>query len=182
MTRAIVVPPVVPPAALAELKAWLGITTARDDAELLALICSALDLCEAFTGIVPLLCEWQDRFVPAAAWRLLPARPVQSITAVEAIGAGGLRITLPVTDYAIDLDADGGGRVRLMQGNGDQRQVAVRFTAGLASAWDDLPAALRQGVVRLAAHQHRQRDAAEAGALPAAVAALWRPYRRMRIG
>ena len=182
MTRAIVVPPAVPPAALAELKAWLGITTARDDAELLALIRTSLDLCEAFTGIVPLLCECEDRFVPAAAWRVLPARPVQSIIAVEAVGAGGLRVALPVVDYAIDLDADGGGRVRLLQTVSDRPPVVVRFTAGMVAAWGDLPAALRQGVTRLAAHQHRQRDGAEAGALPAAVAALWRPYRRVRIG
>jgi uncharacterized phiE125 gp8 family phage protein len=64
----------------------------------------------------------------------------------------------------------------------DQTRVAVRFTAGLAESWDTLPDAIQQGVVRWAAHQHRTRDSDKAMAgPPASVAALWRPWRRMRL-
>ena len=59
--------------------------------------------------------------------------------------------------------------------------VAV-VTAGLAADWAGLPDGLRHGVIRLAAHHYRERDAASAAASPpAAVAALWRPWRAMRL-
>jgi hypothetical protein len=45
MTRVIVTPPVLPPAALAELKDWLGITISADDAGLTSLLGAALDVC-----------------------------------------------------------------------------------------------------------------------------------------
>ena len=49
-----------------------------------------------------------------------------------------------------------------------------------ASRWEALEP-IRQGVIRLAAHLFTHRDAADEGAPPAAVAALWRPWRRMRL-
>jgi len=44
-----------------------------------------------------------------------------------------------------------------------------------------LPEPLRQGIVRLAAHLYTVRGEAEAPP-PACVAALWRPWRRLRLG
>ena len=45
-----------------------------------------------------------------------------------------------------------------------------------------LNGALRHGIIRLAAHQHRERETSGPGPLPpAAIAALWRPWRRMRM-
>ena len=48
-----------------------------------------------------------------------------------------------------------------------------------SAGWDAVPAPVAQGVAMLAAHlfDHRESDALP----PAAVAALWRPYRRMRL-
>jgi hypothetical protein len=47
----------------------------------------------------------------------------------------------------------------------------------------NLPAALRHGILRLAAHfyTHRASEGAPGGEPPAAVTALWRPYRRLRL-
>ena len=54
--------------------------------------------------------------------------------------------------------------------------------AGLAADWTVLPEPLRHGMVRLAAHQHRERESSGAASVPpAAVAALWRPWRRLRL-
>ena len=89
-------------AALDELKQWLAITTARDDALLLRLIEAAHDLC-------------------------------------------------------------------------------LRFTGSEETAWQNIPQPLRHGIIRYAAHQYRERDAGSSDAPPAAVAALWGPYRRMRL-
>ena len=181
MKRAFVTPPMLPEAALAELKQWLGIATPREDAGLTALLRAALDLCEAFTGVLPLETTCEEVLPAAACWQRLSTRPVQAITAVEGIPAEGSRFALPAQAYAVELDADGTGRIWV--GNpGSAGRIAVRFTAGLAASWQDLPEALRQGIVRLAAHQHRARDDDRAGPLPpAAVAALWQPWRRLRL-
>lgn len=172
MNRRIITPAPLPPSALAELKRWLGISTAQDDAELTALLRAALDICEAFTGLMPIAAACEELLPAATAWQALATRPVQAIA--EVVG-------LPAEAYAVDLDADGGGRVRLTRPVVESR-VTVRFTAGLAPDWESLPEPLRHGMVRLAAQQHRERDQPSAAPLPPpAVAALWRPWRRLRV-
>ena len=53
---------------------------------------------------------------------------------------------------------------------------------GLAADWNGIPEPLRQGIIRLVAHLYTHRDFADAGPPPTAVAALWRPWRRLRLG
>jgi uncharacterized phiE125 gp8 family phage protein len=183
--RVTLTPPTLPPPALAELKQWLGITTATDNAPLAALLAAALDTCEAFTGSLPIEAECEEVLSTRAErhqlWHRLATRPVQAIASVETIAADGTRTPLASGSWEADLDADGTGRLRLPLPGAESR-VAVRFSAGLAPEWDALPEALRHGVVRLAAHQHRERDGNGAAPLPpASVAALWRPWRRMRL-
>lgn len=181
MKRAIVTPAVLAPAALSELKDWLGITTTGDDAQLTMLLRAALDMCEAFTGTMPLQQDCEELLPVSSAWQAIGTRPVEAITAVDGLPAEGARFALPVQNYAIELDADGGGRV-LVTNSGAAGRIAVRFTAGLAADWASLPDGLRHGVLRLAAFQYRERDSEAASALPpAAVAALWRPWRRLRL-
>ncbi|MFA6218944.1 MAG: head-tail connector protein [Erythrobacter sp.] len=60
-------------------------------------------------------------------------------------------------------------------------QACLRFTGVTATDWSELDEALRHGLIRFAAHQYRERDGGDASALPAAVAALWRPYRMVRL-
>ena len=59
-------------------------------------------------------------------------------------------------------------------------QICARFTGHVATEWSTLDEALRHGIVRFAAHQYRERDEGTAP-LPAAIAALWRPYRPVRL-
>lgn len=189
MKRAIITPAGLAPAALGELKDWLGIApaTGAEDATLVALLRAALEACEAFTGALPLQAGCEELLAPAPGWQGLATRPVQAITAVQRVPVDGARSDLPPAAYALDLAVDGGGRVRLLDPAPTGR-IAVRFTAGLAADWASLPDGLRHGVVRLAAHLYRQRDPAlaqageGAGATPpAAVAALWRPWRGVRL-
>ncbi len=181
MKRLIVSPPVLPPAALAELKDWLGISTVMDDAPLTGLLRAALELCEGFTGQLPLAATCEEVLRPTGGWQRLATRPVQAIVLVEGVPAAGPRFPLPAGTYELDLDSGGGGLVRLAAPDPAPR-IAVRFTAGLAPDWAALPESLRHGVIRLAAHQHRAREGDEPGPLPpAAVAALWRPWRRLRL-
>jgi uncharacterized phiE125 gp8 family phage protein len=150
MKRAIVVPAIVAGAALDELKDWLAITTPRDDAVLTSLLHGALDMCEAFTGQMPLeaLCE---EVLPASAfWQKLQTKPVQAVAGLEGLLLDGTRFPIAARDYAVELDTDGGARVRLLLQVGADR-LAVRFTAGMTANWAALPESLRQGVLRLAA-------------------------------
>ena len=181
MNRVILTPAAVPGSALAELKQWLGITTGRDDAPLSALLAAALDICEGFTGQMPVEAECEEVLPACPGWQRLATRPVLAIGTVARIAADGVRTALDPSAYEIELDADGSGRVRLLAA-GEAVRLAVRFTAGLAPGWDALPPSLRHGLIRLAAHQHRARDNDGAALLPpAAVVALWRPWRRLRL-
>jgi len=181
MKRTIIAPPALAPAALDELKDWLAITTTGDDAALTALLLAALETCEAFTGLMPLAATCEEVLPADTCWRGLQTRPVQVVTGVEGIPPEGARFALAAEDYAIDLDADGGAHVRLIN-QGAAGRVAVSFVAGLATGWAGLPDGLRHGVIRLAADAYRRRDGEAAGAQPpTAVAALWRPWRRMRV-
>lgn len=180
MNRTILVPPALAPAALAELKAWLAIGTAAENAALTALLRAAIELCEAFTGQVPLECECEVVLLASGTWQRLPAHPVLAVAGIDGIDARGERESLPVENYEIELDADGGARVRLLR-RGDAVRVAVLLVAGIAEGWTSLPDGLRHGVLRLAAHLYRERDEAARATPPAAVIALWRPWRRVSL-
>lgn len=181
MKRAIVTAPTVPTTALAELKQWLGITTTHDDAPLSALLRAALDMCEAFIGQMPLEATCEEILPANSGWLCLTTQPVRSITAISAVAPDGSRTSLPSDAFELDLDADGRGSVRLRRSAGEAR-IAVRFTAGIAPDWASLPPALRHGMLRFAAYQHREREGDRPTIQPpAAVAALWRPWRRMRL-
>lgn len=206
MTRVIVTPPVLAPAALAELKDWLGITISADDAGLTSLLNAALDVCADYIGMAPLAAtleetiavptgrmpgphDWQSCDFPGDwrghsgnfGWHRLGTRPVSTLISVESLGPGGARSALPASQYITHIDSDGQCSIRIPASLGFDRAV-VRFAAGMAGDWSALPEALRHGIMRLAAHQYRQRDSSGADALPpASVTALWRPWRRMRI-
>lgn len=181
MKRAIVAAATLAPAALAELKDWLGITIASEDATLTAQLRAALETCEAFTGTMPLVAECEELLPVGSEWQKVEVKPILAITAVEGISTDGTRTALPTSAYAIDFRADGTGWVRVLD-PGLANRIAVRVSAGLAQTWSALPDGLRHGVVRLAAHQYRQRESGDKGPVPpAAVAALWRPWRGPRL-
>lgn len=159
-----------------EVKSYLRLETAAEDAVIARLLGSAQGLCEAFLGQVLVAREVVEVLPAGGSWQRLSAAPVAAITRVERIGADGAAQLLGVGDYAIDIDPGGDGWVRA-SGSG---RVRVTYRAGLASDAVGVPAAIGQGVVRLAAHLYAHRD--DAGAPPAAVAALWRPFRRLRLG
>ncbi len=168
-----------PPAlTLDEARDWLRITTPNDDAAIAALVRAASDMCEAFIG--QYLVERACRSVVAAdgRWQRLGAAPVRSITAAEAIARDGTASALTDEAYERDIAADGEGWVR--HGGGASVRLSVDYRAGLAVEASGLPEALRQGLLRLVAHLYGTRDGGES-APPAAVIALWRPWRRMRL-
>ncbi|HEX8625247.1 MAG TPA: head-tail connector protein [Allosphingosinicella sp.] len=173
---------VLPPEAAGAAKAYLRVERADEDGLIAGLVAAAAELCEAFIGRPLLERDFTETLPAGRAWRRLGNGPVRSITQVETAPAEGPALALPAEDYGIDIDSRGDGWVRLT-GTGEVKRIRVVYRAGLASGWADLPAALRQGVLRLAAHFYTSRatEGARASEPPAAVAALWRPFRRLRL-
>lgn len=174
--------PPFPAAAIAAardaVKTHLRIDGTAEDAAIERIAATALTLGEAFTGSAWIAREWQSVMPATRAWQLLGAAPVTAITAVEGLPADGAAFALPADSYAIDIDANGQGWVRVLAA-GAAGRIRVTFAAGAAAGWGDLPPPIAQGTVLLAAHCLEAR--AEGSAPPAVVAALWRPWRRMRL-
>ena len=99
--------------------------------------------------------------------------------AITGVFAGG---TALATGWESDIAADGTGWLRLVGLPQNPQLLVVRFRAGLGQDWNSVPEPLRAGVVRLVSHLFSHRDAADGAPPPAAVAALWRPWRRMQLG
>jgi uncharacterized phiE125 gp8 family phage protein len=164
---------------LGDLKAYLRITRGDEDALLTSLIRAATDVAEGFLGQL-LITRGADETQPVTrGWQRLGARPVRAITEVRGVPAEGAEFVLPAGSYAVDIDTAGDGWVRVDQ-PGAAGRVRVLYRAGLADAAAGLPDAIRHGIVRLAGEYHARREGLETQP-PAAVAALWHPWRRMRL-
>lgn len=164
---------------LEEVKAFLRVGGSEEDALLAGLVRSAGALCETFTRLALIEREVEESREASASWTRLSQSPVRAILGISRLDEAGDESPLPVGDYAIDIDADGDGWVRVPRGGNGR--ILVRYVAGHAADWNGVPEPLRHGVVRLAAHLYTHRDPADGGGPPAAVTALWLPYRRLRL-
>ena len=173
----------IPPAAIAAAataaRAFLRSDAAGEDALVERLAAAAIQLGEAFTGTLFVRRGCEDVVAATRGWQPLAAVPVVAISGVTGLVSDGAPFVLSPADFAIDIDSEARGWVRVLHA-GAATRVAVAYRAGLAETWDMLPAPIAQGTVALIAHLFD--DRAGATLPPAAVVALWRPYRRMRIG
>lgn len=177
MATALVPPqPVVP---IDVLKAHLRVEGDEEDALLAAALRSSADLCEAFTRLALIEREVSEIIPAQPFWTRLALAPVRAITGASALTPSGDETPLPAGDYGIDIDAAGEGWVRILRSAAGRVRIAYR--AGQGEDWNGVPEALRHGIVRMAAHLYLHRDAEDQTAPPAAVAALWLPYRRLRL-
>lgn len=173
-------PIVLPDAAVAEAKNYLRIVGSDEDALVARLMRGAAELCEQFTGQVLIARSFTETLPASAAWTRLGATPVRAISSLEKVPVTGAASALAAASYAVDIDASGDGWVRVTEPLSGAR-VRAHFEAGMALDWSGVPDALRQGVVRLAAHFYSERGEGGDAGPPAAVTALWRPWRRMRL-
>jgi uncharacterized phiE125 gp8 family phage protein len=164
---------------LSEAQAYVRIETGEEEAVVAGLIRVASGLCEAFINQVVIARPFECLLPASGCWERLTITPVRSISDVAGVDASGDATPLASDGYAVDVDFNGDGWVRTMQAN-DLTRVQVSGSAGMADDENGVPEPIRQGVLRLVSHLFTSRDG-EGGEVPAAVTALWRPYRRMRI-
>ena len=169
----------LPIVTMSEAQAYVRIETGEEEAVLAGLIRTASAVCESFINQVVIARDFEVDLPASGAWERLPVTPVRSIGEVDAIDSSGNAALLAGDSYAIDIDSAGDGWVRVAQANGVTR-VRVIGAAGIATDENGVPEPIRQGVIRLVAHMFTMRDGG-GGEPPAAVTALWRPYRRMRL-
>lgn len=162
---------------LSEASEYLRLDEGNDEALVAGLIRTASALCEEFVGEAILLRPFRERRPATGDWQQLRSRPARSITSVTAFDVRGTGMALESGKYLADIDAEGRGWVRLLSA-GSIAQIEVVGTCGSAADVNQVPEPLRQGVLRLVAHLYANRDG-PGGEPPAAVTALWRPYRRL---
>ncbi len=167
-----------PALSLPEVQAFVRVERGEEEALLAGMVRTASALCEAFTGQVLVVRDFVEMIAPSGEWQRLTLNPVRSIDLVELVAADGSAVALAAAGYAIDIDARGDGWVRVTGTVEGRLRVSGR--AGIASDANGVPEPLRQGILRLVAHLFATRDGS-GGEPPAAVTAMWRPYRRMRL-
>lgn len=167
-------------ATIAEVRAYLRMGAGIDDAVLAGLLRGASALCEQFTGQTLVMRDVRETLPVSGAWQRLSLCPVSAIIRVEGVPAEGAAFPLAISDYAIDLDPQLVGLVRVVR-QGAAGRVRISYRAGMVASAGEVPDTLRQGIVMTAAQLHRERDGDGASGIPDAVMALWQPWRRVRI-
>jgi uncharacterized phiE125 gp8 family phage protein len=168
------------PVHLNEARSWLRMGATIDDAVVAQLIRAATNICEAFIGQW-LVVRSVEEVVPVRADALrLSARPVVAVDSLHLIGPDGGETELDQSRYRTALARDGTARLSIGLGI-DAMRVRIAYRAGMAADANDIPEAIRQGIIRMIQHLYDARDGGVA-APPAAVAALWQPWRRLTLG
>ncbi len=208
----LVTPPAELPVALGEAKAHLRLDEDQtgEDALIMGHLRAAAAACEAFTARALITQTWtlqRDAWPGApydenlreglhegieargtARFLTLPKAPLQSVVHVKTFDENDAETVWPAANYIVDAASEPG---RLVARTGQvfptparaANGIEVRFTAGYGSNPADVPQALRQGILHMAATLFEQRgDAAPDGALHGSgAAALWQPYRLVEL-
>lgn len=156
---------------------------------LLGFLRAAIAAVEARTGkaliVRDFLCSlqrWRD-----VTGQVLPIAPVRSVAQVQLVDRFGAGTVVASDRYALSGDADAPKLVpvgAVLPSVPDYGTVEIRFEAGMAVAFGDLPADLAQAVMLLAAHYYEYRDetALGQGCMPFGVTSLIARYRPVRLG
>ncbi|RMF08909.1 MAG: hypothetical protein D6763_08960 [Alphaproteobacteria bacterium] len=179
--------PVEEPVTIAEARAYLRLDGDDDNAVVAACIMAARQACESYTGRSLISQTWQlylDRWPEGAI--ILPRPPLQSVTSITVYDADGGATALDLGDFWVDSAAAPARLLAksatvLLQPGRRLGGIEITYDAGYGDSWNDVPQALRQGILMAVANFYEHRAADSAAGLPAPIAALWQPYRVVRL-
>jgi uncharacterized phiE125 gp8 family phage protein len=166
--------------ALIEAKALLRLETVDEEALLAAQLRAALDMAEDFTGSIWLAATYREKRALAREI-ILRKRPFMQLTGLRVLYANGSEAALDPSLQDTQVSDHGEALLRLPESVLDGNALLISYRAGGFADWTLLPDGLRMGVLRMAAHLFAWRDEAGAPGVPNAVAALWRPYKQLRL-
>ena len=189
MTPLMLTPPLAEPVTLLEAKAWLKIDSSDEDELLQTLVSAARLMIEAASGQMLMDQTWR---IVLDVWPVngrlrLPVSPLQNVVEVRVFASNGQPQMLPLSALSFEAGAEPpvlvvSGAVptpgRIHQG------IEIDVLIGHGPLPADVPAPLRQAVLRLVAYWFENRgDVAggETAALPRDIMALIAPYRRVRL-
>ena len=183
--------PAAEPISLAEAKAHLRIDADDEDALIASLIAAARMFVERTLGVALITQDWSYflDFWPRSTCVTLPVLPVQAVDAVTLHDAQGGASVLDAESYAVDVLST---PARLVLKSAAPAVVTrelnafeIAFAAGYGDEASDVPAPIRQALTLLVAHWFERREPVVLGAsaqeVPATVAGLLLPYRRVRL-
>ena len=207
MTLTLIAGPAVEPVSTAEAKDHLRLDGGHEEAYLGSLITAARQACETYTGRSLISQDWSyvldrwpgqeghgpwwdgvregviDTLAPVKRTLDLPRGPLQSVTSMTIFDPDRVGTVIDPSVYIVAPGLD--GRVALRAGQvwplatAPVGAINIRFKAGFGDSWNDVPAALRHGILVLVAHLYEGREAyAEQDRLPQSVLSLWRPWRQ----
>lgn len=189
MIPLVITPPAREPVTVQEARLFLRLDGEEEDTLLATLITAARLMVEAASGRMLIAQGWRivlDAWPPGGEIRL-PVSPVSGIAAARVYdGAGAART---VGEGALIVDPAGDPPlVRIaaaVPSPGRTRgAIEIDVEAGYGDEPADVPAPLRQAVLRLVARWFEDRGdvvARDAERLPRGIAALIAPYRRARL-
>ena len=181
MPLSLLVPPASEPVSLAELKSYLRVEHADEDALIERLIVAARAACEARTR----------RAFLAQTWRLtrphwprdgqidVPLAPLATVAAARSVAADGSATALDVARFTL-LAGAAPGLVLVrppLPAPEVGGHVELDLVAGYGTEAADVPADLAEAVRRLAALYYEHRGASGAADMPADIAGLLAAHR-----
>jgi uncharacterized phiE125 gp8 family phage protein len=152
----LVSPPLIEPVTLAEAKAHLRLDTDADDAYVSALITTARERVELFLRRALITESFDytlDGFPTNRRSIDIPRPPLQSVESVKYIDTAGTLQALAAESYVVDCASNEIGRVALACNQFwpfalcSINAVVIRFTAGYGDAMEDVPRAIRHGIL-----------------------------------
>ena len=189
MTPLIIQPPVLEPVALADMKDYLRLDGAQEDALVTTLITAARLMVEAMSGRMLIDQGWR---IVLDAWPLgdvvrLPVAPVRQLTAARVFDSAGQPQLVPGNALMLELGTDPPLLRKLAPLPEPGRAhvgIEIDVLAGFGASPSQVPAPLLQAIRMLVARWFEQRGdvvARDAEALPPAIAALVQPWRKVRL-
>jgi uncharacterized phiE125 gp8 family phage protein len=117
---------VEPAVSLSEAQAYVRIETGEEEAVLAGLLRTATAIGESFMNQVIVERDFVLDLPASTQWQQVAVSPVRSIARVEAVDSAGVAAVLPASAFSVDVDASGGGWVRLIASFDTKRPRPVR--------------------------------------------------------
>jgi uncharacterized phiE125 gp8 family phage protein len=187
----LVTPPEVEPVTLDEAKEHLRLDTDADDTYASALITAARERVELFLrrALITQAFEYTLDGFPSG-FIDLPRPPLAAVESIKYLDTGGSERTLPPESYVVDTSSDEIGRIALTCTEYwpitrcSINSVVIRFVAGYGDAPEDIPQAIRQGILIEISNLYENREDIVVGQsfsmLSLSERLLW-PYRALSV-